>query len=609
MTRTKLTTRYRESCSPVWRVTPARPSCRSGSPVRLRREVSGFPLSKRVPISSTPSGWGGPRDSGAKSRHLPDAAGSDPLFRRRESSGGCRGGGRQPRSLRRDGCEGLPFDGSAGQAHRCAGRTGHRHDQSHPHRGGPGPGMPDSGSRRSHLAASSSIGSVRSRQEALIREAITNDVGVPVLGAIPRLSEEHLPSRHLGLVTSVEHPAVQEALAQGRRSSRRARGRLRPYRTGRQATELARGRMRRSQRLAPRKRCASACSGTAPSPFTTRRTSKRSKPPGPSSSRSHRWPTTSCPRWTRLYAGGGFPEVYAEELSRNRSFRESLARQDPRRASRLGGVRRADVPVPRLWSRTVPSIPWSGPLPVVVEQTRRPQGHGYVRARVDGANPFFTRRHGAYGTRVSLLEDQRPRRRFRNGSRGRARNGPRRRSRRYSLRKRRCRLHAPPRAGVPRLGGRAREGGGRGVRAVSLRARIHEAVRGGLANGELEELVENEPRAIRYLLGMSYNADPEIRKTATRGIALAARHHPKRVAEDRATSGLGHERRVGHQCSDRARGSRGDRRRTAGAPAAGGARPDPSGRGSRSSRRSGRDAENGCEPMSGQSRGAARVVP
>jgi hypothetical protein len=50
-----------------------------------------------------------------------------------------------------------------------------------------------------------------------------------------------------------------------------------------------------------------------------------------------------------------------------------------------------------------------------------------------------------------------------------------------------------------------------------------------LLNGELEELVETEPRAIRYLLGMSYHSDPEIRKTAARGIALAARHHPKLV--------------------------------------------------------------------------------
>ena len=30
-----------------------------------------------------------------------------------------------------------------------------------------------------------------------------------------------------------------------------------------------------------------------------------------------------------------------------------------------------------------------GALPVVVEQTPRPQGHGYVAARVDGDNPFL----------------------------------------------------------------------------------------------------------------------------------------------------------------------------------------------------------------------------
>jgi len=33
--------------------------------------------------------------------------------------------------------------------------------------------------------------------------------------------------------------------------------------------------------------------------------------------------------------------------------------------------------------------PMVGSLPVAVEQTARPQGHGYVRARVDGENPFL----------------------------------------------------------------------------------------------------------------------------------------------------------------------------------------------------------------------------
>jgi cobyrinic acid a,c-diamide synthase len=33
--------------------------------------------------------------------------------------------------------------------------------------------------------------------------------------------------------------------------------------------------------------------------------------------------------------------------------------------------------------------PMVGALPVAVEQTGRPQGHGYVSARVDAPNPFL----------------------------------------------------------------------------------------------------------------------------------------------------------------------------------------------------------------------------
>ena len=50
------------------------------------------------------------------------------------------------------------------------------------------------------------------RQETVIREAISQACGLPVLGAIPRLTGRLLPSRHLGLVTAMEHPRVQEVL-------------------------------------------------------------------------------------------------------------------------------------------------------------------------------------------------------------------------------------------------------------------------------------------------------------------------------------------------------------------------------------------------------------
>ena len=45
----------------------------------------------------------------------------------------------------------------------------------------------------------------------------------------------------------------------------------------------------------------------------------------------------------------------------------------------------------------------------------------------------------------------------------------------------------------------------------------------------LEELVQAEPRAIRYLLGLSYQEDAELRQRAARGLALASRHHPTQI--------------------------------------------------------------------------------
>ena len=45
----------------------------------------------------------------------------------------------------------------------------------------------------------------------------------------------------------------------------------------------------------------------------------------------------------------------------------------------------------------------------------------------------------------------------------------------------------------------------------------------------IEELVAEHPRALRHVVGMTYQTDPKIRATAARGVALASNHHPKLV--------------------------------------------------------------------------------
>jgi hypothetical protein len=66
---------------------------------------------------------------------------------------------------------------------------------------------------------------------------------------------------------------------------------------------------------------------------------------------------------------------------------------------------------------------------------------------------------------------------------------------------------------------------------MSLRERIRELVLGERYD-ELETLVAEDARAVRYLMAMSYRPEPEVRRAACRGIAMAARHHPELVQQN-----------------------------------------------------------------------------
>lgn len=223
------------------------------------------------------------------------------------------------------------------------------------------------------------------RQERVIREALARAGGPPVLGAVPRVGDDPLPGRHLGLVTAAEHPATQEAIAAAARLAQahidleallEIAGRAR-------AVELpdreppARGTRVRIGVLRDE-----AFSFYYPENLETLEELGAELVPFAALAGD------SLPAVEALYVGGGFPELYAADLAANRRLRESL------RAAVAGGLPvYAECGGLMYLARELVtdgvSHPMVGILDLVVEQTTRPHGHGYAEGTVDRANPFF----------------------------------------------------------------------------------------------------------------------------------------------------------------------------------------------------------------------------
>jgi cobyrinic acid a,c-diamide synthase len=224
-----------------------------------------------------------------------------------------------------------------------------------------------------------------SRQEAVIRGALVYAGAPPVLGAVPRLGGDPLPGRHLGLVTAAEHPRTEE-----------------PIET---AARLAEAHIDLDGLLEIARR--------APAVELPERERPRSGPPVRigilrDEAFSFYYPENlealeelgaelaffsalageGLPEVDAVYIGGGFPELYAARLADNQGLRESLraAIDDGLPVyAECGGL----MYLARELVTDGVAYPMAGVLDLVVEQTPRPYGHGYVEGTVEGTNPFF----------------------------------------------------------------------------------------------------------------------------------------------------------------------------------------------------------------------------
>ena len=224
-----------------------------------------------------------------------------------------------------------------------------------------------------------------SRQERVIRDALAQAGGAPVLGALPRLDDDPLPGRHLGLVTAAEHPRTQEAVDTA--------GRLAEAHIDLEALEKIAGEAQTIELPdweRPRSGSAVRIGVLRDEAFSFYypENLEALEELGAELAFFSALAGDTLPEVDALYIGGGFPELYATRLAENRdlrrTLREAVAAGMPVYAE-CGGL----MYLAKELVADGVSHPMAGVLDLVVEQTRRPRGHGYAEGTVERANPFF----------------------------------------------------------------------------------------------------------------------------------------------------------------------------------------------------------------------------
>ncbi|MFH1530631.1 MAG: cobyrinate a,c-diamide synthase [Pseudomonadota bacterium] len=244
------------------------------------------------------------------------------------------------------------------------------------------------------------------RQEAIIREVLAAETGIPVLGAIPRISVERLPSRHLGLVTPAEHPDVAGTLEElGDAVDRHVDIDALLNVAGR-AEALPGGMGAEESTPAGSQQVRIGVLKDPAFSFYYPENLEALEEAGAALTFISPAADGHLPSIDALYIGGGFPEEHLQALSSNADLRDDLKKHIADGLpvwAECGGLMYLSRGV-RYGAEVVPMV---GALPITVEQMQRPQGHGYVSALVDGANPFLAESTslGGHEFHYSRVED------------------------------------------------------------------------------------------------------------------------------------------------------------------------------------------------------------
>lgn len=231
------------------------------------------------------------------------------------------------------------------------------------------------------------------RHEARTREAIEHHCHIPVLGAIPRDERLTIPDRHLGLVPRSEEESLLSAITACRQAVEKYLDLELLLQIARSAPPLEVGQVRHpvgriddptDERVRIGVLRDRAFTFYYPENLEALETA------GAELVFIDALADRELPLVHALYIGGGFPEIFMEELSANKSLRGSVkaaAENGLPIYAECGGM----MYLSRRLTWGEKSAEMVGLLPCEIEMTGNPQGHGYVIARVAEENPFFAK--------------------------------------------------------------------------------------------------------------------------------------------------------------------------------------------------------------------------
>jgi len=229
------------------------------------------------------------------------------------------------------------------------------------------------------------------RHERLVRRAVEEYTGIPVLGAVPRVRDNSLPERHMGLVPPQEHPEADSSIESAGRLISQSLDLDRIWDLARSAGPVTTGRIAPSQK-------ASVTSLDSLRVGVIRDSSFWFYYPENLEDLARLGATiveidslrdSVLPSVDALYIGGGFPETHAAALADNAGFRESLGQAIENGLpvyAECGGL----MYLGKSLLVNGAEYPMVGAFPVSFTVEKRPQGHGYTVLKVDRDNPYFS---------------------------------------------------------------------------------------------------------------------------------------------------------------------------------------------------------------------------